>query len=75
MDVVDNYRVRDIINLYFHKQDDPSVLLGKIAVEKSKFDNFGKFNLLMNYNKKVVVSTDHSYLYIEDNDASTYFKF
>ena len=75
MDVVDNYRVRDNITLFFHKQDDPSVLLGKIAVEKDKFNNFGKFNLSMNYSKKVVVSTDHNYLYIEDNDASTYFKF
>ena len=37
--------------------------------------NFGSVNLIMNYKEKISISTDHSYIYIEDNDASTYYKF
>jgi hypothetical protein len=75
MENPDNYKVRDVVNLFIHKYNDPAVLLGKISVDKNKFKNFGTFNLVMNYNDKVKVSTDHTYLYIEDNDVSTYYKF
>ena len=75
MENTDNYRLRDKINLFIHKYNDPGVLLGKIEIDRKKLDNFGSVNLIMNYKEKISISTDHSYIYIEDNDASTYYKF
>lgn len=75
MENTDNYKINNKINLFIHKSNDPSILLGKIQIDKEKFNNFGSVNLIMNYKEKVKISTDHSYIYIEDNDVSTYYKF
>lgn len=75
MENTDNYKMNSKINLFIHKSNDPSILLGKIQIDKEKFNNFGSVNLIMNYKEKIKISTDHSYIYIEDNDVSTYYKF
>lgn len=71
----DNYKVKNKINFFIFKKNDPGILLGRISVVKEKLANFNSLNFAINSNVQVSVTTDHKHLYIEDNDASTHYKF
>ena len=71
----DNYKVKNKINFFIFKKNDPGVLLGRISVTKEKLANFNNLNFAINSNVQVSVTTDHKHLYIEDNNASTHYKF
>lgn len=75
MNNVDNYKVRDDVNFYCYKQDDPARLLDKIKIPKENLDKFNQFSVQLDYSDKIKILSDHEHLYIEDNDVSAYYKF
>lgn len=75
MNNVANYKIQENVNFYCYKSDDPSRLLYKLKISKEDLDKFNQFSVKLQFNDKIKILSDHSHLYIEDNDVSAYYKF
>jgi hypothetical protein len=75
MQDTNNFKINEEITFYMFSKFDPTRLMEYKRINRSALNNFNLYEIELKSKDAVRLTTDHLHLHLEDNYASTYYRF